>query len=1384
MLHTSRITKIRFRHRTSKNIVEESYALINSPDLFQGSRPVAKGVYDAHLGTAGHDYSCSTCDMTKGCTGHHGHIHLNQPVYSPIAIGDIRAWLKCICWECGKCIVKVKQSPNALTTAMKLIGNTPKRCIHCSTMHPQVRRHVSEPLGITVQTDDKNKPKYNLLPHVAKKIFQKVAPETVAYLGRSQHPSVYIWDDLDVTPVTIRPDTRKIGGGKSAHDDLTTMTQVIIKYNDSLPIVTPADITPDYEQHMFNLMNACNDLLRANGENAPSSIFHRIKGKNGRQRKNLLGKRVFVIARSTIVGDPTLEIDELGIPSHFARTLYVEEIVNDFNREQLTALCIAGLESYPGAQSVERDGRLYALGSSRTFELRNGDKIRRDLIDGDYVQFNRQPSLMNSNLTGMRAKIIRNPDVKTFLMNVLICKYFNADFDGDQMNMIICTTYAGRNEIANLSSAPNWLITQANSSPALGQVDDSIVMLADLTRTGTVYDRYHAMSLFSNCTYKPVLPQKEEFTGRELVSYLLDKTPINLSRETTWYNEKWAPYIKYNPDDIKLVIENGKILKGVLDKKNIGAGASGGVYHVIATEYSPRAALDVMYNMQQMAIAHTYLRGFSIGILDFMVPMSVKEQIDNITSEILKKSDLIMERLINGELVSPIGKTIHDYYEELQINTLSVFDDFLPTILSALATDFNQFFKLIGYGSKGSIENLFNMMSGAGQKLINGERIRDNFEFHRTTKYSKRYGADRGYLANSYLSGMTRIEYIYNAMTSRFDLISKALSTSVTGQQNREGNKSLESNTVNNFRMVMKGPSVVQFLYGEDGLDPRYLENVKFPTAFVSDKEFETFIDDVKHNEDLVQELTEDRQWYRDTFLKIESCHFKEVATDKRLMPVNVQRIVDKIVATSPKVEATKSDIDKMIGMINDTCARLPYVFINEIQEARRSEVPEHFRYACKLMTILFRSVIVGSITKLNPDMLQMVINTTRVRYHKCLIAPGFAAGIVAAQSFSEPLTQYMLDAHHRSATGGTSKGAMVTSKELLGARSADKIVESSMLIALHPSIAHDEAKVAELANNIEVMKFNQFINDWQIFYEQFGKPVHSDYKHEEAIIKEFLKYNPATRIPSDLTKWCIRINLDKTALILKNMSVETITAKIRKVFPETFIVFTNENHAQAIIRVYIRSGAVKDLSLASIQTYRKNLFETTIRGIEGITSASVVTSLRSVVDETGAVVRDRSYMINTIGSNLFGIARLRDVDMLRTVTSSIREIERSFNVHAARQCLRNELHALVEKCSYRHNSIYSDDMALTGIITSIGLSGVKSREQHNILLRMGFSNPAVALEEAATRAVEDKIYGFTGALVTGTVPHIGTLYNQVLVNREFVRTNVKSTQDKLDELL
>lgn len=960
-------------------------------------------------------------------------------------------------------------------------------------------------------------------------------------------------------------------------------------------------------------------------------------------------------------------------------------------------------------------------------------------------------------------------------------------WESTQMNMAVLSTYSGRNEISQCGAVSNWLISQANSTPSLGQVDDSIIMLADLTSSKIMYDRHHAMQLFASCTIKPDLSDVPEtgISGRDIVSKLLERTPINLNRPTTWYNENYAPYIEYDPNDIKLVIINGKIMSGVLDKKNIGAGAVGGLYHVIANEYGNDAALEVMFNMQQVAIAHTYLAGYTVGVMDFMIDQKSKQEIDNIASGILRDSALITERLIKGEIIPPIGKTVNQYYEELQIDKLRILDDFLPTVLKAISPD-NNLFRMIAYGSKGSMDNMFNMVSGAGQKLINGDRIKENFGHKRVLKYFPRFSTERGYIANSYLNGITVTEYIFNAMASRFDLISKALSTSITGQQNRESIKSLESAITNNWRMTVKGNKVIQWAYGQDFLDPRRVESVKFPTAFASDEQLSVY--QHKSFPKFYEEILADREWFRYHFLKLEQCSFKESISDSKMMPFNVQRIIGDIVASNPdRKELTESDLTEAVNYVDTMIEAMPYLLMNEIQERAKAPIPHHMLIATRLCKMLMRSYLHPNELikqKLNISLVTQIIDTIRIRYRQALIEPGTAVGIIAAQSFSEPFTQYMLDSHHRSASGGTSKNQMLLSKEILGAKSVDKLVGSSMLIPVAKHLRGDRQRVQELANSIEVMKFNQFVHSWQIFYEKYGNPVHPKYIHEKSIIEEFAKHNPLIAPPGDLTKWCCRFSLNKSNLILKNMSVELIVSKLRRVYPDIYIVYTGENAPETILRIYFRSAMFKtNITLNQIQDVKQQLFDTTIRGIEGIVNAFAVPIMRSKINEDGAVTSDDIYGIATIGTNLDGVLGLRDIDHNGVLTSAIQEIASVYGIEAARRANTNELHGLVDKCAYRHNMIYSDVMTSTGKVTSIGLSGVKSRETKNILLRVGFSSPITALEEAAIHAVESQVGGVTGSLLVGTVPNIGTTYNSFHINEEFVRANVKKTEDLLEGL-
>lgn len=962
------------------------------------------------------------------------------------------------------------------------------------------------------------------------------------------------------------------------------------------------------------------------------------------------------------------------------------------------------------------------------------------------------------------------------------------------MNLCISAGIHTRNEIAELSSVANWFVSHTTSSPSLGLVDDAIIGSAELTRSDVTYDKYHAMLLCQSTTILPSFSDvgKEGISGRDCVSKILADTPINFTRMTEWYKPNMAAHIKYDPTEIKVKIDQGKLIQGVLDKKSIGAGANGGIFHIIANEYGANKALEVMFNMQQMAIAHILQFGYTIGIMDLMIPETSKREIDGIAADIINKSKLITEELHNGEIIPPIGKTVEEFFEERQINTLSIFDDFTEPILRAINPKTNNLFKLIMFGSKGKLDNMFNMISAVGQKLINGERIRQKFGYKRTLAYFPRFDTSpesRGYITNSYLAGMTSSHYVFNAMAARFDLISKALSTSVTGEQNRKSIKNLESIIINNYRWAIKNRNIVQFAYGEDFLDPRRVERVKFPTVMISDEAFSSKYHHKGFSE-FFAVMEKDRKEYRRLFMQVENMNVKELMSDERRMPVEVERTINDITRDNQDSlkEPDEKTLVQLVNTVNAFCEGIPYVLINEIQEKRKTKIPDQILAASWLLTMLIRSHLHPNALiaqKMTPGVLQIIINKIRLRYAQALIEPGTAAGIIAAQSFSEPLTQYMLDAHHRSASGGTSKGGMTRAKEVLGVKDVSKLDSPSMLIPVLPEYAGNKAKVQEIANNIEVMKFQQFVVLWQVFFEKYGEPVHSKYKHESNMIAEFAKLNPLIAPPGDLVKWCIRIVLNKTTLILKNMALELIITRLREAFPDTFIVYTPENSKQVVIRIYMRSTMYKGpISTNDVVAWKDSILDTIIRGVDGIVNTNVVKMIRNKINPDGSISRnDNLWGISTNGTNMRGILTNKYVDKYNVQTDAIQETYQMFGVEAARQKIMSGLRDLVEGINHRHYMTYADEMTYTGRPTSIEASGLKTRESSNVLLRVGASSPLATMEEAAVNSMEDAVTGITSSLLIGTVPKVGTLYNSFSINQSFVQEHIKRPEDIIQTL-
>lgn len=1412
-LPPGRIAKIKFSVLSNEDVERASNVTVISHDLYRGNLPYPQGVCDGHLGTADYSYKCQTChNNKKHCLGHEGMIRLNYPVYSSMFLNDVRKWLKVACRKCGNCVIDQREYAGVkkrerLTVAASASKTSNRKCPQCGETHPFIIKDKEERflLWAEVHQDKRVLSREEVLPHHIREWLDRIPDAVVTRLGKhpDSHPRNMMISNLPAGSIVIRPEVRKMGGGRSTNDEITMQLKQIIKKNDELPTVIPDKIDIKTQKRIFELNALVYNLIRGTTGKRPGggmlgpshSIAMRLRGKGGRFRKTQLGKRVQFSARATIIGDPNRRLDEVGVPIRHAKTLQVEETVQPYNRERLMLYFMNGTKKYPGCTKIRKHDTQseHNVDNLReNFELEIGDRIYRDLVNGDVVMYNRQPSLKPSNISAMKIHIIEDPEILTFTMNVIDCPWYDADFDGDQMNIFVNSSIVCRNEIEEMAGVHNFFISHSNSSPVVGQIDDSIIGCFELTRSRVRATKYHVLKMYGGSLYHPNFTENRVYTGREIVSRVLEETPVNFRRTPTWYKKDYAPYVNYDPEEIEVVMERGVLKRGVLDKSSVGKGEAGNLFHLIGIEYGWERALEALFNVQQLAIGYILQFGYSIGIMDILVSDECTEAIRKIEESIVQKSQLITDQLNRGQIVPPIGKTVSEHYEKLQLETLSVMDDFVEPVLRDINPDTNNLFKLIASGSKGKIANMMHINSTIGQIKINEERIRQKFSYRRSLAYFPRHDTtpgSRGYIRNSYIRGMTSPEMVFSAMNARFDFITKALSTSVTGEQNRKSIKSLESMIVNNHRMCIKGTNIVQFLYGEDGIDSRKIIKVKIPTVMMDDASLATKYKFANDNPIFASEfdrIRADRDEYRRIFLGYENANINDLISDVRYLPIDIFRVYDDSVKKYGEAKPSLDDIITMVKTVDDEVNNLPYLLMNEECAKRKALVPAPYSTATWMLGVTMRIALCAvCISKITPKTLAEIITKTRFTFLSSLIDYGTAVGIIAAQSLSAPFTQYMLDSTHRSVSGGTSHGGINKAKEILGARPTDRLIAPSMLVAVDASISHDKAKVQELANNMEMMTLKTFVVVVQWFFEKFGEPVHPKYTQESAMIAEFTKYNPLLPPPADLLRWCIRVVLNKTTLILKSMPLETIVNRLRETYPDLYIVYTPENSRQIILRVYIKSTYFKSVDESNITQLKDTLLATVVRGVGGVLSTTVEKMVRSTVSANGGITRDPNrWGIRTLGTACAGVARMRGVDPLLLQTTAIEETANMFGIEAARNRIINEIRSIgIGEVNYRHLCIYCDEMTFTGRVTSIEKGGVNIRELSNVLLRIGFSSPLQTLEQAAVDTMVDNVSGLTGCLLTGNTPRYGTNYNQLYVDGKFVKENTVTADSYLDAL-
>ena len=818
------VDHLQFSILSNETAKKLSVAEINTHDVFEKGIPKHGGLSDLRLGTIDRQFKCQTCKQDAlGCTGHFGHINLASPVYHICYIKYVFKILQCICIECKKPKLELTKKYNKRAKQHKYVHELCKsklKCVHCDAIQP---KFTFEKYEIFMETDTK----VRIEPKDVYDIFSSLDDETVSLLGFDvvySHPKNMIMSVLLVPPPHVRPSICMDSSLRS-QDDLTHKLCEIVKTNNLLhkqiqSSATSESLTPlcDLLQYhvttyIDNGIPGINQATQRTGRPL-KALCQRLKSKEGRIRGNLMGKRVNFSARTVITAEPNIDLDELGVPHDIAKNLTFPEKVTDYNKHILQAYVDNGPHAKigtVGANIVHQGNIQKDLRFINNITLQCGDIVDRHLKDGDLVVFNRQPSLHKMSMMGHKIKVMPH---STFRMNVCATTPYNADYDGDEMNIHAPQSLSVKAEIQELMMVSHNMVSPQSNKPVIGIIQDTLLGCHKITLKDTFIPRNLVcdicMKIKKPVPFPAIYKPTPLWTGKQIINLLLPED-FNFERKSNLTNEK----SNCTNDDSYVCIVNGYICSGNLDKRSLGS-SEGGIIHLLWLEYSHTAAKDFVSQIQY-AVNHWLVHnGFSIGAMDIFINKDAEIQVERCIDDAKSK----VNQMIN------ISKNSNVSYEPKINQLLNNAMSNAGLIVKENIDLSNNINATVTGGSKGSMFNIAQIMGCVGQQNVNGRRIDlgythrvlPHFMHHEITPEAK------GFVENSYKKGLTPYEFFFHAMGGREGIIDTAVKTSETGYIQRRLIKAMEDLQVNNDHSVRNSSGdIISFVYGDDGLDASQL---------------------------------------------------------------------------------------------------------------------------------------------------------------------------------------------------------------------------------------------------------------------------------------------------------------------------------------------------------------------------------------------------------------------------------------------------------------------------------------------------------------------------------------------------------------------------------
>ncbi|WP_435098763.1 DNA-directed RNA polymerase subunit A' [Halarchaeum sp. P4] len=687
------------------------------------------------------------------------------------------------------------------------------------------RKAIEKAIGADLTTEDMNK----LMPSDIRDWFEDIPGEDLEVLGvdsEKSRPEWMILTVLPVPPVTARPSIT-LDNGQRSEDDLTHKLVDIIRINQRFmenreagaPQLIIEDLWELLQYHVTTFMD--NEIsgtppARHRSGRPLKTLSQRLKGKEGRFRGSLSGKRVNFSARTVISPDPTLSLNEVGVPERVAREMTQTMVVNEQNIERAKQYVRNGPEGHPGANYVKRpDGRRVRVTEKVCEELaeriETGWEVQRHLIDGDIVIFNRQPSLHRMSI--MAHEVVVMP-YKTFRLNTVVCPPYNADFDGDEMNMHALQNEEARAEARVLMRVQEQILSPRFGRNIIGAIQDHISGMYLLTHDNPSFNETQALDLLRQTRIDELPPAdgvdedgNEYWTGYTLFSELL---PDDLNLE----------FKSSSGEDV--IIEDGQLIEGTIDEDGVGEFGSDIVDTIMKVYGATRARIFIneVAALAMRAIMHF---GFSIGIDDESISAEAQERIDDAIDNAYERVEELIDSYQAGELESLPGRTVDETLEMKIMQTLGKARDSAGDIAGDHFDDTNPAVVMAESGARGSMLNLTQMAGCVGQQAVRGERINRGYEDRTLSHYKPNdlSAEAHGFVESSYTSGLDPKEFFFHAMGGREGLVDTAVRTSKSGYlQRRLINALSELETQYDGTVRDTSDTIVQFEFGEDGTSP------------------------------------------------------------------------------------------------------------------------------------------------------------------------------------------------------------------------------------------------------------------------------------------------------------------------------------------------------------------------------------------------------------------------------------------------------------------------------------------------------------------------------------------------------------------------------------